>query len=449
MERRSARGRQEVATPIMTAGRRGAASKTQSEPRPSAITTPQTNLLSAVVPASEVPAVGAEEVVLNRRGMPARQRKRNRLYFDDDMVTPENWGAAIARNAKKVKAEPVDDSEDDTGEEILGDIPGVTSSPASYRQNARARSSPSPVKSPTRQPTPKKVVEIPLEKGPKKTPTRPTVNEKTSPQRGRSMPTLQLISTSPERSPRAPKAVSGKSPVPPPPKSTTKSATPKIKSDPDGPAESVPSRKNNVDKWGKLVQRADSIKKNRDDREVDRRVTDKKSGSKVTSDHEKDNHDVFEKRSPSKKELQRQQQERERERLLKEKEKKEKEALLKEKEQERLAKEKEKERQQLEKEKKSLQKEKKRDHREPITVLPPVVKIASRATYLTTEELNHQPQPIQQQQLMAVIKIDDTTTQVIDKRVAHDISIRLRNLLKLPKAHKWVCYEWFYSNIDK
>ena len=25
----------------------------------------------------------------------------------------------------------------------------------------------------------------------------------------------------------------------------------------------------------------------------------------------------------------------------------------------------------------------------------------------------------------------------------------LRNLLKLPKAHKWVCYEFFYSNIDR
>nr|CAD7257916.1 unnamed protein product [Timema shepardi] len=29
------------------------------------------------------------------------------------------------------------------------------------------------------------------------------------------------------------------------------------------------------------------------------------------------------------------------------------------------------------------------------------------------------------------------------------LGMRLRNLLKLPKAHKWVCYEWFYSNIDK
>ncbi|KAK3101456.1 hypothetical protein FSP39_003703, partial [Pinctada imbricata] len=35
-----------------------------------------------------------------------------------------------------------------------------------------------------------------------------------------------------------------------------------------------------------------------------------------------------------------------------------------------------------------------------------------------------------------------------DKRAAQAIGVRLRNLLKLPKAHKWVCYEWFYSNLD-
>lgn len=29
------------------------------------------------------------------------------------------------------------------------------------------------------------------------------------------------------------------------------------------------------------------------------------------------------------------------------------------------------------------------------------------------------------------------------------LGVRLRNLLKLPKAHKWVCYEWFYSNLDQ
>lgn len=43
----------------------------------------------------------------------------------------------------------------------------------------------------------------------------------------------------------------------------------------------------------------------------------------------------------------------------------------------------------------------------------------------------------------------DDYKQTIDKKTAQDISLRLRNLLKLPKAHKWVCYEWFYSNIDK
>ncbi|KAK7098307.1 hypothetical protein V1264_002636 [Littorina saxatilis] len=35
-----------------------------------------------------------------------------------------------------------------------------------------------------------------------------------------------------------------------------------------------------------------------------------------------------------------------------------------------------------------------------------------------------------------------------DRRMAHAIGVRLRNLLKLPKAHKWVCYEFFYSNLD-
>ena len=32
---------------------------------------------------------------------------------------------------------------------------------------------------------------------------------------------------------------------------------------------------------------------------------------------------------------------------------------------------------------------------------------------------------------------------------AQRLGVTLRNLLKLPKAHKWVCFEFFYSNIDK
>ncbi|KAF0298393.1 Protein lin-9 [Amphibalanus amphitrite] len=35
------------------------------------------------------------------------------------------------------------------------------------------------------------------------------------------------------------------------------------------------------------------------------------------------------------------------------------------------------------------------------------------------------------------------------QREAHALGLRLRNLLKLPKAHKFVCYEWFYSTIDE
>lgn len=36
-----------------------------------------------------------------------------------------------------------------------------------------------------------------------------------------------------------------------------------------------------------------------------------------------------------------------------------------------------------------------------------------------------------------------------DRKSGQHIGMRLRNLLKLPKAHKWVCFEYFYSNIDK
>nr|CDS26092.1 protein lin 9 [Hymenolepis microstoma] len=36
-----------------------------------------------------------------------------------------------------------------------------------------------------------------------------------------------------------------------------------------------------------------------------------------------------------------------------------------------------------------------------------------------------------------------------EKRVAQGNAVRLRNVLKLPKAHKWVFYEWLYSNLDR
>lgn len=43
-------------------------------------------------------------------------------------------------------------------------------------------------------------------------------------------------------------------------------------------------------------------------------------------------------------------------------------------------------------------------------------------------------------------KID---SESVNRKIFQRIGLRLRNLLKLPKAHKWVSYEWFYSYIDK
>ncbi|XP_040580697.1 protein lin-9 homolog [Lepeophtheirus salmonis] len=46
------------------------------------------------------------------------------------------------------------------------------------------------------------------------------------------------------------------------------------------------------------------------------------------------------------------------------------------------------------------------------------------------------------------LKFEDELTTP-EKETAHRLGVALRNLLKLPKAHKWVCFEFFYSNIDK
>lgn len=43
----------------------------------------------------------------------------------------------------------------------------------------------------------------------------------------------------------------------------------------------------------------------------------------------------------------------------------------------------------------------------------------------------------------------ESNNQSPDRKSGQRIGMRLRNLLKLPKAHKWVCFEYFYSNIDK
>lgn len=46
-------------------------------------------------------------------------------------------------------------------------------------------------------------------------------------------------------------------------------------------------------------------------------------------------------------------------------------------------------------------------------------------------------------------QVKPVPVQKTEKEIAQCNALRLRNLLKLPKAHKWVCYEWFYSTLDQ
>nr|XP_045606145.1 protein lin-9 homolog isoform X3 [Procambarus clarkii] len=52
-------------------------------------------------------------------------------------------------------------------------------------------------------------------------------------------------------------------------------------------------------------------------------------------------------------------------------------------------------------------------------------------------------------QYTPVIATEPQAITTPDKKVAQQNGVRLRNFLKLPQAHKWVYFEWFYSNIDK
>lgn len=47
------------------------------------------------------------------------------------------------------------------------------------------------------------------------------------------------------------------------------------------------------------------------------------------------------------------------------------------------------------------------------------------------------------------MKLDTLLMSNIDKKACQRVGLRLRNLLKLPKAHKFVMYEFFYSSIDR
>ena len=50
------------------------------------------------------------------------------------------------------------------------------------------------------------------------------------------------------------------------------------------------------------------------------------------------------------------------------------------------------------------------------------------------------------------IKLSSTNVSsdgIADRATVHYNGVRLRNFLKLPQAHKWIYYEWFYANIDQ
>lgn len=70
------------------------------------------------------------------------------------------------------------------------------------------------------------------------------------------------------------------------------------------------------------------------------------------------------------------------------------------------------------------------------------------------EEKEEVPQPKAKRAVKKRVMKASTITESmhmtqIDKKACQRIGLRLRNLLKLPKAHKFVMYEFFYSNIDK
>lgn len=46
-------------------------------------------------------------------------------------------------------------------------------------------------------------------------------------------------------------------------------------------------------------------------------------------------------------------------------------------------------------------------------------------------------------------KVEDNHARQKKLDDARQVGYKLRNLLKLPKAHRWTCYEWFNANIDR
>lgn len=66
-----------------------------------------------------------------------------------------------------------------------------------------------------------------------------------------------------------------------------------------------------------------------------------------------------------------------------------------------------------------------------------------------SEDDEQEPEAEEEEDEEPLVKEIPLQRRGISKETAQSIGLRLRNLLKLPKAHKWVLFEWFYSFIDK
>lgn len=79
---------------------------------------------------------------------------------------------------------------------------------------------------------------------------------------------------------------------------------------------------------------------------------------------------------------------------------------------------------------------------------PPRIRKRNRLFFNDDEETSYKPGRTSPRKAAKELAAK-TVAQAFDKKVAQKVGMRLRNLLKLPKAHKWVCYEFFYGNLDK
>lgn len=90
----------------------------------------------------------------------------------------------------------------------------------------------------------------------------------------------------------------------------------------------------------------------------------------------------------------------------------------------------------------------------PVKVTPNKGKLARKFNVKRSGDAEEDFSPVPAKKYKTIKKRKDDSLEnaiviPVDKKLGQRIGLRLRNLLKLPKAHKFVSYEWFYSTIDR